>query len=315
MQSPERRRFLAARGALPTLLAQLVAAADACASRCTGAVDRQVDEPLRALSALAASFLELRDVRARLLRQGLAPALLRCAIVCRTAALASDASGTASAAAASLAGALARTSADSPAAAAAVVAACVAALREEASDTTLRSQPSSTGASPAAALVLSQLVAVLCPVKPAPVYAVQLIKAHTQEEFIRGSCGRAPIQRCISGIALHVFRMPDTRTGSFFARSTAFDGPLMRDVKNFICRTLDLQGLIDDDYGLELLVDGYVRPWHVLNASCAEPACCPPGKSSAWMCRWPLCMTASGELPRALGRRRPQGRSSTACRG
>jgi E3 ubiquitin-protein ligase UBR4 len=41
-------------------------------------------------------------------------------------------------------------------------------------------------------------------------------------------------------------------------RSSAVGGPLMRDVKNFVCRTLDLQGLIDDDYGLELLVDGCV---------------------------------------------------------
>ena len=31
-------------------------------------------------------------------------------------------------------------------------------------------------------------------------------------------------------------------------------GPLMRDVKNKICRTLDLRGLLDDDNGMELLV-------------------------------------------------------------
>jgi E3 ubiquitin-protein ligase UBR4 len=33
-------------------------------------------------------------------------------------------------------------------------------------------------------------------------------------------------------------------------------GPLMRDVKNFICRRLDLEGLVGDDFGMELLVAG-----------------------------------------------------------
>ena len=35
-------------------------------------------------------------------------------------------------------------------------------------------------------------------------------------------------------------------------------GPLMRDVKNKICRDLDLGGLIEDDNGMELLVAGSI---------------------------------------------------------
>lgn len=35
-------------------------------------------------------------------------------------------------------------------------------------------------------------------------------------------------------------------------------GPLMRDVKNKICHQLDLLGLLEDDYGMELLVAGNI---------------------------------------------------------
>lgn len=60
-----------------------------------------------------------------------------------------------------------------------------------------------------------------------------LNKAHTQEEFIRGSMTKNPY-------------------------SSAEIGPLMRDVKNKICHQLDLLGLIEDDYGMELLVAGNI---------------------------------------------------------
>lgn len=40
--------------------------------------------------------------------------------------------------------------------------------------------------------------------------------------------------------------------------SSAEIGPLMRDVKNKICHQLDLLGLIEDDYGMELLVAGNI---------------------------------------------------------
>lgn len=60
-----------------------------------------------------------------------------------------------------------------------------------------------------------------------------LNKAHTQEEFIRGSMTKNPY-------------------------SSAEIGPLMRDVKNKICHQLDLLGLLEDDYGMELLVAGNI---------------------------------------------------------
>lgn len=60
-----------------------------------------------------------------------------------------------------------------------------------------------------------------------------LNKAHTQEEFIRGSMTKNPY-------------------------SSVEIGPLMRDVKNKICHQLELLGLLEDDYGMELLVAGNI---------------------------------------------------------
>jgi len=34
--------------------------------------------------------------------------------------------------------------------------------------------------------------------------------------------------------------------------------PLMRDVKNLICRELDMVGLVEDDFGMELLVTNQI---------------------------------------------------------
>ncbi|XP_078439464.1 auxin transport protein (BIG) [Wolffia australiana] len=81
--------------------------------------------------------------------------------------------------------------------------------------------------------ILEQLRNVICPTKPEPVYLLYLYKAHTQEEFIRGSMTKKPY-------------------------SSKEIGPLMRDVKNKICNQLDLIGLLDDDYGMELLVAGSI---------------------------------------------------------
>ncbi|KAK7295546.1 hypothetical protein RJT34_18456 [Clitoria ternatea] len=81
--------------------------------------------------------------------------------------------------------------------------------------------------------ILEQLCNVICPSKPEPVYLLVLNKAHTQEEFIRGSMTKNPY----SSIEI---------------------GPLMRDVKNKICHQLDLLGLVGDDYGMELLVAGNI---------------------------------------------------------
>jgi E3 ubiquitin-protein ligase UBR4 len=83
------------------------------------------------------------------------------------------------------------------------------------------------------AIVLAQLCEVVCPVKPEPVYTLVLTKAPTQEEFIRGTMTKNP-----------------------YASTEV--GPLMRDVKNYICRTLDMHGLIEDDHGMELLVAGRI---------------------------------------------------------
>ncbi|KAG8056405.1 hypothetical protein GUJ93_ZPchr0002g24937 [Zizania palustris] len=81
--------------------------------------------------------------------------------------------------------------------------------------------------------ILEQLCNLICPVKPEPIYLLILNKAHTQEEFIRGSMTKNPY-------------------------SSAEIGPLMRDVKNKICHQLDLIGLLEDDYGMELLVAGNI---------------------------------------------------------
>ncbi|KAE8686089.1 Auxin transport protein BIG [Hibiscus syriacus] len=81
--------------------------------------------------------------------------------------------------------------------------------------------------------ILEQLCNLICPSKPEATYLLVLNKAHTQEEFIRGSMTKNPY-------------------------SSAEIGPLMRDVKNKICHQLDLIGLLEDDYGMELLVAGNI---------------------------------------------------------
>ncbi|XP_027153889.1 auxin transport protein BIG [Coffea eugenioides] len=85
----------------------------------------------------------------------------------------------------------------------------------------------------ASLFILEQLCNLICPSKPEAVYLLILNKAHTQEEFIRGSMTKNPY-------------------------SSAEIGPLMRDVKNKICHQLDLLGLLEDDYGMELLVAGNI---------------------------------------------------------
>ncbi|KAL9261274.1 Auxin transport protein BIG-like protein, partial [Drosera capensis] len=85
----------------------------------------------------------------------------------------------------------------------------------------------------ASLFILEQLCNLISPSKPESVYLLVLNKAHTQEEFIRGSMTKNPY-------------------------SSAEIGPLMRDVKNKICHQLDLLGLVEDDYGMELLVSGNI---------------------------------------------------------
>lgn len=66
--------------------------------------------------------------------------------------------------------------------------------------------------------------------------------------------------------------------------SSAEIGPLLRDVKNKICHQLDLLGLLEDDYGMELLVAGniisldlsiaqvYEQVWKKSNSQTSTPA-------------------------------------------
>lgn len=84
------------------------------------------------------------------------------------------------------------------------------------------------------ALLLDELCSMLCPERSEPTCFLTLNKAPTQEEFIRGGMSRNPYP------------------------SSSFDGPLMRDVKNKICKDLDLPGLLEDDFAMELLVAGNV---------------------------------------------------------
>lgn len=84
------------------------------------------------------------------------------------------------------------------------------------------------------ALLLDELCSMLCPERNEPTCLLTLNKAPTQEEFIRGGMSRNPYS------------------------SSSFDGPLMRDVKNKICKDLDLPGLLEDDFAMELLVAGNV---------------------------------------------------------
>lgn len=79
-------------------------------------------------------------------------------------------------------------------------------------------------------ILFEQVCSVVRPEAPADVIYFDLVKVATQEEFIRGSMVENPYSHLDAG-------------------------PLMRDVKNRICNDLDMQGLIDDDNGMELLVD------------------------------------------------------------
>lgn len=86
----------------------------------------------------------------------------------------------------------------------------------------------------AVAILLEELCLMLCPERSEPTCLLSLNKAPTQEEYIRGSMSRNPYP------------------------SSSFDGPLMRHVKNKICKDLDLPGLLQDDFTMELLVAGNV---------------------------------------------------------
>jgi hypothetical protein len=77
--------------------------------------------------------------------------------------------------------------------------------------------------------IVEQVNNIVSPPKDEPERLCTLVKSASQEEFIRGAMNKNPY-------------------------SSKTCGPLMRDVKNKICRDLSLHGLLEDDNGMELLV-------------------------------------------------------------
>jgi E3 ubiquitin-protein ligase UBR4 len=85
-------------------------------------------------------------------------------------------------------------------------------------------------------LILNELAYHVLPrAPPLKVYLLRMLKSPTQEEFIPGVMSRNPYS-----------------TANMSAK------PLMRDVKNLICRELDMVGLVEDDFGMELLVTNQI---------------------------------------------------------
>ena len=80
---------------------------------------------------------------------------------------------------------------------------------------------------------LEQLCTQLCPITAPPAVSLVLTKAASQEDYIRGSMTKNPY-------------------------SSTQVGPLMRDVKKFICTQLELLSFLEDDFGMELLVNGSI---------------------------------------------------------
>ncbi|PXF48696.1 putative E3 ubiquitin-protein ligase [Gracilariopsis chorda] len=124
------------------------------------------------------------------------------------------------------------------------------------------------------AILLDELCLMLCPERKEPTCMLSLNKAPTQEEFIRGNMARNPYV------------------------SSSFDGPLMRDVKNKICRDLDLPGLLEDDFAMELLVAGNLIKLDLPIMGVYE---------HIWRGSAAAAMASSiqpGQLPRTIGLRR-----------
>lgn len=73
--------------------------------------------------------------------------------------------------------------------------------------------------------------------------------------------------------------------------SSAEIGPLMRDVKNKICHQLDLLGLLEDDFGMELLVAGNIISLDLSIALVYEQVWKKSSQSSNSMANSPLLST------------------------
>ena len=85
-------------------------------------------------------------------------------------------------------------------------------------------------------IILNELAMLVLPrAPPSKVYLLRLLKSASQEEFIPGTMARNPYS-----------------TAQMSAQ------PLMRDVKNLICHELEMLGLLEDDFGMELLVSNQI---------------------------------------------------------
>ena len=82
-------------------------------------------------------------------------------------------------------------------------------------------------------------------------FPLRLSKAPTQEEFIRGRMTKNPYD------------------------SLTIRAETMRDVKNFVCASLDMHGLCDDDYGMELLVAGRIVSLDLTVREAYDGVCAP----------------------------------------
>ena len=107
--------------------------------------------------------------------------------------------------------------------------------------------------------------------KPKRTCLVRLVKSSTQEEFIRGHMSPSPYDvaeqvpvgdnegdnnAASSDIANAGAGVDADDDATFGDEAQLESTPTFRDVKNFICAQLDLVGLIEDDFGMELLSCG-----------------------------------------------------------
>ena len=224
MASREHRLYLAARGLLADLCALIGDEARRVRLQEDSAmVDMSQGYVLKVLVEMLASLLDLATLSSKLKESNQLPVLLHALLCVRGLVMQKtrfiDECG------AQLLKLLTALHADSEADRRLFVSACVHSMREHAQG---RAEDGRS-----LIFIFEQLVEIVCPSRPEPDYRLTLNKTATQEEFIRGAMTKNPY-------------------------SSREIGPLMRDVKNKICRDLDLAGLIDDDNGMELLVAGQI---------------------------------------------------------
>jgi E3 ubiquitin-protein ligase UBR4 len=219
----DRRRYLAARGVVGVMVELTVQeTAFVAAEEARGMSTVSQGFILQTLTSLLVDLCEDKAVQAHVRRKGYAEAVLGCFLKVRGLVL-QKTKLTDQAASAMLA--LLRKIYESEKDGLASV--WISALPRASAGQRLDGQRAS-----AAVFVLEQLCEAMCPEKVAPDYQLHLEKSSSQEEYIRGH-----IRNPVSSRAL---------------------GKTMRDVKNRICRDLDLLGLIEDDNGMELLVAGSI---------------------------------------------------------